>query len=249
MRLIQLNLWQGRLLQPAIRFLQEEQPDIICLQEVHSSQLDQPMFSFFSSLEAVRAAFPDYHGYYSPVNGFPVAGTLVQTGNAILTRFPIKQARTVFVNGQYSSRQQAQDFTPGANLRNLQVVRLDVNGKSLTVANHHGYWENDPLGSETTRAKLQLVASELAKEQEPIILAGDLNVTYESPHMEPLQTMLYDLIGEHKVKTTLSILSSVTRDVPCDHIMVSDNLRARKLIVCDDVLASDHLPLILEFDL
>jgi len=249
MRLIQFNLWQGRLLQPAIRFLEEEKPDIICLQEVHSSQLDQPMFSFFRSLEAIREAFPGYHDYYSPVMGFPVAGTLVQTGNAILTRFPITQARTVFVNGQYRSRHQAGDFTPGANLRNVQVVRLNVNGQQLTVANHHGYWERDPMGSDTTRTKLQLVANELAKEQEPIILAGDLNVSYDSPHMEPLQTMLYDLIGEHKVKTTLSILSAVPNDIPCDHIMVSDNLRARKLIVCDDVLASDHLPLILEFDM
>ncbi|HSD55555.1 MAG TPA: endonuclease/exonuclease/phosphatase family protein [Candidatus Saccharimonadales bacterium] len=68
MKLVQLNIWQGRLIDHVATLLKHEQPDIICLQEVYSSKLANPLLPFFAGLERIRAAFPDYHVFFSPTH-------------------------------------------------------------------------------------------------------------------------------------------------------------------------------------
>ena len=77
-------------------------------------------------------------------------------------------------------------------------------------------------------------------------MCGDLNIVHESPAMRPLD-FLRDLTYENNVKTTLSGLK-YDGAVPCDHILVNDEVVASCLTVHPD-LVSDHLGISVDIEL
>jgi len=246
MKLVQLNIWQGRFIDQVNTFLKQEQPDIICLQEVYNSKLTNPLLPFFGSLERIQAVFPDYYVFFSPTHQMNVLGEPVAMGNAILSRLPLSSTETIFINGQFHEFTTSDELQH--NTRNLQRVQIMLpDSKQLTVINHHGYWEPNPIGSEITMQKMQLVADIVKSSSKPVIFTGDLNISYVSPAMEPLQALLTDLTQKHQTVTTLSQFGKV-KDVPCDHICISDGVVEQSFTIKED-LVSDHLPLVLEFDL
>jgi endonuclease/exonuclease/phosphatase family metal-dependent hydrolase len=246
MKLIQLNIWQGRFIDQITQWLQQEQPDILCMQEVYSCQPIIELLPFFSSLERITAAFPTYHVFFSPAHTMSVAGSDVTMGNVILSRYPLEDTETFFISERYVRWNTEDEYVP--NIRNLQraTVRLGKD-QAFTLMNHHGYWEPTPMGSETTVVKTKQVAAIVAESSQPLILAGDLNISADSPAMKPLHALLRDLTQEYKLRTTLSSFGKV-KDVPCDHICVSEGVEVREF-AAGKALISDHLPLLMHFDI
>lgn len=245
MKLIQLNIWQGRLLRQVLDFLQQEQPDILCLQEVYSSDIDTSLYDFLRGFEKIQAAFTDYHGYFSACYDMPMLDKSFKFGNATFSRYPLTDTETHFINGKYQSVKTLDEYVP--NTRNLQraTVQLD-GGKSFRIINHHAYWEPSQIGSEISVQKMEKVAEIVKNSPRPLILTGDLNVIPESPAMQPIHNLLRDLTGEYKLPTTLSEFGKVP-NVACDHVCVSDGIQVQKF-AASDALVSDHKALILEFD-
>jgi endonuclease/exonuclease/phosphatase family metal-dependent hydrolase len=246
MKLVQLNIWQGRFLDQIVAFLEREQPDILCMQEVYSSKLDTPLLPFFAGLEHVQKAFPEYHVFFSPTHQMDVMGEAVAMGNAILSKFPLENTETIFINGEFHELTVSNSH--GTNTRNLQRAEVVIApDKRLSIVNHHGYWEPSPIGSEITIQKMQHVADILKETPQPLIFTGDLNISYASPAIKPVQELLKGLSQEYEVATTLSQFGKVA-GVPCDHIFISADIIEQSFMV-KDVLVSDHLPLILQFEL
>jgi endonuclease/exonuclease/phosphatase family metal-dependent hydrolase len=245
MKLVQLNVWQGRLHKQILDFLKAEQPDVLCLQEVYSSAITSPLFDLLHIYESVQQLFPEHRGYFSPTYDMAMLGETVHFGIALFSRFPISQQKTFFITGEHHSYGGLQDYA--ANVRNLQRVTVHpTDDTTFTLFNHHGYWEPDRMGSATSVVNMQRVADIIAQSSQPIIFSGDLNVVAESPAMQPIQALLRDLTQEYKVTATLSSLGKVT-DVACDHICVSKGITVRQFAV-REALVSDHKALVLEFD-
>ena len=244
MKLVQLNIWQGRLLKQVVEFLEREQPDILCLQEVYSSRIASPLFDFLSSLEIIQQRFASYHTFFSPSYDMTLLDKQFSFGNAILSRFPLDDAQTTFVSGAFHSYKRMEDYVP--NTRNFQraIVR-PKNGKPFCLFNHHAYWEITPQGSPTSVEKMQLVANAIAQAPHPTIFSGDLNVVASSPAMQPIHKIMRDLTGEHQVPDTLSSLGKA-HNVACDHICVTQDVTVQQFTVSDE-LVSDHRALILQF--
>jgi endonuclease/exonuclease/phosphatase family metal-dependent hydrolase len=246
MKLVQLNIWQGRLLRQALEFLQSERPDFICLQEIYSSNIDTPLYDFLRGYEKIQAAFPDYHGYFSGCYDMTMLDQMFKFGNATLGRYPLTKTETHFINGSYQSIKTLDEYV--TNTRNLQrmVVQLE-DGKSFCLINHHAYWEPNQIGSEVTVQMMTKVAEIIKASPQPLIFSGDLNVVPESPAMKPVQAQLRDLTQEYKLPTTLSELGKVP-NVACDHICVSDGVQVNQFSA-SNTLVSDHKALVLEFDI
>lgn len=70
MKLITLNIWGGRVLEPLLQFAQTklQEADIICLQEVYSSALAQApeVRPCTNSLQQLSSLLPDYAVVYAP---------------------------------------------------------------------------------------------------------------------------------------------------------------------------------------
>jgi len=245
--LIQVNIWQGRLVRNLLRFLEAEQPDIICMQEVLSCETDIPPWDNVRSLERITETLGLPHLFFAPTWGFRLMGTKLYHGNAILSRYPLHDRQTLFTNGAFEEEAVS---VPGINnVRNAQIARLEMEGKSLTVVNHHAHWEPNSMGSELSMERLKPLVDAIKPIEGPLIVAGDFNVALESPAMcyFEAELQLRNLTREHHVATTLSEFGH-RFEVACDDILTRGEFAAQQFAV-SNALVSDHKALILEFRL
>lgn len=240
MKVVQVNGWTGRLLYPLLHFIQQEDPDIVCMQEVLSSGASNPLFDLFSMHQLFEQEFA--YSFFSPTFSFDAFGAEIELGNAIFSKHPITNEQTVFTNGEYQKGQQNTEFK--RNIRNIQTCTITVNGSAITVANHHGFHDLDPLGTEQSIQCMQTVIDHLNTLQQPLILCGDLNV---APHSKPIQLLeaslpLRNLVKEANAASTLSSAFRVPGiKVVADYIFTSSEITNAQVSV-PDVTVSDHKP-------
>lgn len=234
MKILQLNTWMGKIEGNLRRFLETNQFDVICMQEVFASQnctahLSRLCFDLSQILRASKLE----HYFFSPNWGGKIANGDYELGNLIISRTPFVETYSEFINGEYHS-DTVLGATVGNNL-NIQIVKL---ADGLTVVNHHGFWRSDPIGDEDTIKAFTKVGEIVGNLGGPVVLCGDLNIVHESPAMRPLD-FLRDLTYEYQIDNTLSGLK-FNGKVACDHIMVNDQVEVKDFQVLPD-LVSDHL--------
>lgn len=241
MRILQLNVWMGKVEGKLRRFLEKSDYDVICLQEVISSKTCERHLQdlCFGAAQIIKTSGMPYH-YFSPNWSSRIADGDFELGNMILSKIPFRSEQNFFVNGEFTT-----DYVFGKspqNNLNVQIVELE-NG--IIVANHHGFWRPQPMGDEdSVRAYSHL--AEIIKpysDEKPFVLCGDLNIIHAAPAMRELD-FLEDLTDTNHVEKTLSGLKH-DLDVACDHIMINDKLKAENFIVHPD-LVSDRLALSVE---
>lgn len=250
MKLMQLNVWMGKLSWAAERFIEQEQPDIVCLQEVFRAERDIMIPDrMFQCLDLLQEASGLDYCYFSPTMGVSIAGVTADFGNAILSRYPLQASETIFTHGEYTKNfaPTTSEETAHTIPRNMQIVEVVTNEGIVTVINHHGHWEATPLGTEKSIEKMKRVAERARQVEGALILAGDLNVTPESEVMRMFDGWLTDEVAHSDARTTLSKVGRPL-DVVCDHILTNDHVYTKKFSV-ETVMISDHLPLLMEFEL
>jgi endonuclease/exonuclease/phosphatase family metal-dependent hydrolase len=91
MKLIQLNIWGGKLQHQIPKFLSEEEPDIVCMQEVHD--LKGPSGAVFVTLDEIKQKCGFAYSYMSPTYSSTYQRRANSFGNAILTTWKSNTAR------------------------------------------------------------------------------------------------------------------------------------------------------------
>ena len=246
MKIIQLNIWHGKLGELVIDFLNEQRPDVVCLQEA-SDIPPGPTYGMFVPIDEIQRKTGLAHASFAPTFSYGFMRRTCRFGNAILSKYPLKQEKTVFIHGEYKNDfDRAQDEY---NIRNLQVCEAKTPDGSITIVNHHGFHDKNPKGNERTIEALKKVAKIVGELKSPLIFCGDLNVTPDSPAMKPLNNLdLRNLTLENNLKTTLSQVHFLQQPVTCDYIFASSDIKIKSFQVSDEIV-SDHNPLILEFDM
>lgn len=245
MKIVQLNIWMGKIEGALERFFQTTDADVICMQEVINSDDTKLHVSrlWFDTSRILRAN-PEFKYYkYFPNWSADIADGSMQMGNFVISKIPIVSTDSVFINGEYTEHSILTQ-TPSNNSA-VNIVKLE-NG--LTVVNHHGFWRKDPLGDEDSLrafSNVEKVVKPLASEG-PLVMCGDLNIIHESPCFEHLN-FLRDLTDENHVETTLSG-ARLQFKVPCDHILVNDGIEVKDFKVLPDIV-SDHLALEAEIEI
>ena len=235
MRILQLNVWMGKIEGNLRRFLENNDFDVICLQEVMSSENCNQHLSrlCFNATRIIKASGMPYH-YFSPNWSSELANGSFELGNMILSKIPFTKKQNIFVNGEYITK-----FIFGRvphNNLNVQIVELE-NG--VVVANHHGFWRPSPLGDENSVKAFKKLAEIVEPyNDKPLIMCGDLNIEHDAPAMRALDFM-HDLTYEYGVKNTISGLNFDGK-VACDHILINDRLEAKNFFVHPELI-SDHL--------
>lgn len=244
MKIIQLNIWMGKIEGQLQRFFENTDADVICMQEViNSDDATLHVSRLWFETSRILKANPEfkYYKYFPNWSSRIVDGTM-QMGNFVISKIPIVSTDSIFVNGEYTENvvlvQQPSNNTA------VNIVRLE-NG--ITVVNHHGFWRKTPVGDEDTIRvfkKVGEVVEPLAKEG-PLVMCGDLNIIHESPAFRSLD-FLRDLTDENKLETTLSGVKFDGK-VPCDHILVNDEIEVKDFGVIPEIV-SDHLALYAEIE-
>lgn len=247
-KILQLNAWTGRIKDGLSRFIADGDYDVVCLQEaVWSDKGSDFLNRYIDTLEKIKHLGNFRYDFRSSHYGISLFGgeAQLEQGIAILSKIPFVSTKEEVIHGAYAITDDLTTYAPilDEHRYTAQKVQLE-NG--LTVLNYHGYYLTNPIGNETTVECMHKVAEMIKGEPSPVVMCGDLNVISESPAMRELD-FLTDLTAKNQVKTTLRNIRFV-KDVPCDHILVSDGVKYDNFQVVDAPV-SDHRALVIEVEI
>ena len=244
MKILQLNVWTGRINGALLDFIKSHDFDVICMQEaVWGDGYQKELENFFATADQIKDASGLKYDSRSSNWGMKIFAedNIMEQGNLILSKDEILEERIETVHNQYGIVRDAQDFYEHAYT--LQVAKLK---SGVTIVNHHGYWKPTPLGNDTTVEVMKRVAGIVCGLNGPVVMCGDLNIVHEAPAMRELD-FLRDLTHEYHIDNTLSGLK-FNGKVACDHILVNEDVEVQDFRVLNNIV-SDHKPLLVEIDI
>ncbi len=265
MKIISLNTFGGRFLQPLLSFVAAEAPstDVFCFQEVYSaprpiSCLLEPD-SCATFLQELNKILPEFVCLFSPVqDGLELPQPLKgewQYGLAVFVKkaITIKNQGTFFLCNGYNSFVPMDFATLGYN---AQWLELNKAGRDITLFNVHGIAM--PGHKRDTPVRLtqsQNIITVVSEHPTPTIICGDFNLLPDTASIHMIESVgLRNLITECGIKTTRgSLLKQLHPEYGAsplgfqefaDFVFVSKEVQVADFRV-PDLPISDHLPLIL----
>ena len=239
MKILQLNIWGGKLGKQIIELLEIHQPDVVCFQEVVKlTTLDRLFFHSLGEYEKLG-----FQSFFSPVFGFTLMNQKAEFGNAILSKNGFSEQNTVFTRKEYVSDMDMLD--KDYNIRNLQHVAVEHGGEKIHILNHHGHHiDSHKNGDEETMRQCKMIADYIKNLSGKIILCGDFNLAPESQSIGQINELLNNHCLNPDIKTTRTPLTHKTE--VCDYIFTSKDIEVKSFAVLENI-ASDHAALLLEF--
>lgn len=241
MKIISLNTWAGVVLDPLLDFFQTNKDvDVFCLQEVYSKaegkterhpELDMKLDLF----ERVEERLKDTHtGYFRPAHKD-------YYGQAIFIKNDIQVEEEgdtfIFENKEPEGR--------GRHSRNLQYIRITVNGKPTVIANLHGLWNG--MGKSDTEDRLEQgrrIRDFTASRTEQVIIVGDFNLNPDTESLALAENGLRNLVKEYGITSTRTSFYDKENKF-ADYALVSTDVKVTEFRVLPDEV-SDHAALYLE---
>jgi len=243
MRLISLNLWRGKLLDPLIDFLKREAPatDIFCFQEMINSLSNASReIDIFST---IAKSLPGFQGFFEAAQD---EGNGIEMGLATF----IKRTDAIDKEGDffvYRTRNAMVDQDGKTLGKNVQFVQFPKNGKEYAVVNFHGLWTGD--GREDTEDRIEQ-SKKLKGFLDALggvkIICGDFNLTLNTQSMGILDKNMKNLIRDYGITSTRNHFFPYP-DKFCDYILVDKDLKVNDFRVLEDEV-SDHLALLVDFE-
>lgn len=246
-------MWIGGLLfDDIVAFLEKEDADIILLQEVFASE-DSKLPTHYRSIESLQKKLHYPYTDFAPafVNKLPWGK--VTEGNAVLSRFPIKNRGVTYFGEPFDEHVLRDIFDPSTystTPRNLEHVVLNTPAGDINILNFQGVWDLDGDNVSPQREHMRDIILSEIDGKENILLAGDTNAKYTNPVMRSLEDHLVNVFGD-SLKTSFNMKR---KENPGYATAVVDMIYASpsfKIIerTCPQVDISDHLPLIATFEL
>jgi endonuclease/exonuclease/phosphatase family metal-dependent hydrolase len=244
---LSLNIFEGGAHTEAIKkFLTEENPDIICLQEVFLLTKDTQ--DEVSSIFELKKIFPKFYYDFAPEINWMYKDKNILVGNAIFSRFKIKKTNTVFYDLKFEAyyhdlRDIKHDFSD--HPRNLQHAFLTNNNTEINIFNTHGIWGFH--GNDTQRRlKMGKMIISQIKNKQNVILAGDFNFFPTTQTIKNIEECLKNVFG-NKLDTTFNVKLKPHKgkygNSVVDMMFVSPNIQIIEKRR-PDVDVSDHFPLV-----
>ena len=247
------------------KFLKDQAPDIVCFQEV-TRALDTNVLKKYISKDPIDTATSKLsYGFYGPVDMFGSfelkefhgkgkfrfnPGGILELGNYMKSKYPIKKAQNIFLEGHFTYDTDWNSKWPEEDYRAALVADIYLGKNLLRVINYHGIWTRDKLGNERTLSACKKIKDLALEAKGEVIICGDFNLFPGTPSMKVFQDSFISLVERYNIKMTRPAsneLSGQDRNV-VDYILLSRNIKVKSFnVLGTDV--SDHLPLVLEFEL
>lgn len=242
MKILQLNIWAGRLKRQIIDLVFREKPDVICLQEV--VRLPGKESVFITTLDELQDELNFQHVFFAPLFSFGYMNRKAELGNCIMSQHSISSEYAEFTNLEYIENL---DFTEigDYNVRNFQHAVIESNIGSINVLNHHAHHlRGYKRGDENTLRQCTRIAEYALNMGRKTIVCGDFNLEPTSESLEKINAVLVNHIKEQGITSTRTPLTHKTE--ACDYIFTSPDIEVKDFQVLDDV-ASDHKALTVTF--
>ncbi len=242
-------------------FLTNINPDIVALQESMMPHSDS-VFAQYRSGQDIQNAFKDSlpYSFFAPIyisKNITKSGQItrdfggaVEQGTQLITKFPILCADNLFYYNEYRHEYDATQFRENDWSRSILSAVLELpNDKRVKIINVHGIWNKTKMGDMRTVRQSEFIIKNALSDDWPTIIVGDFNLLPHSESIKMLESHFINLCQTHNIKTTRPNfddgLDSGNNVV--DYIFISKDIKVNKLDVVNTDI-SDHLPLILDFD-
>ena len=252
MKLISLNTWGGRELEPLLRFFgaHKNDTDIFCLQEVRNCDQkivddNHPSEKWCGPLfEKISDELKDFTGSFAYFDDDPNRMSLA---TFVRRTLPVKTIEDFIV---YAPKELKEIGGTVFSPRKLQYLTLDG---GLLIANYHGLWDTGPKTDTEDRVnQSKVIKVFLDKRNGPKILCGDFNLFPETKSLKILENGMRNLIKDYQIASTRTPLYRhyENPDEPnfADYILASSDIKVIDFKVLPDAV-SDHSPLFLDFAL
>lgn len=239
MRIIFLNIWHGQAWDKLQEFIAEQskQTDIFCFMEIDPT--------LQAKLESVLTEFMPVYEKGIKTNYFG----------------GITEGRSTFVGKKFAIKER-ESKSVYRNTKNdaggLQYLELSLGNKRLFVGNVHGKARPGHKMDTPARIKQSEKTIDFFKDKKGLkIIGGDFNLLPDTKSVEIFEKSGYrNLIKDFKVKTTRNKLSwdqfgqkaDFEKQYFADYVFVSPEVKVKSFEV-PEIEVSDHLPLILDFEI
>lgn len=235
-----------------------EDADICTFQEAMNA-VDDSCFEMFESANQLINLSNYKYNAFAPLfisRGVEKNGVLVrdfggkaEQGSLLISKFKIEKHYNQFYYNEYKYNYDATEFREKDWCRSIQNTILDVHGKELQIINVHGIWTKDKIGDERTIKQSKFILSKIRKDI-PVIVVGDFNLLPDNESIKILNNELINLIDNYNIKSTRPNFDDGLDkgNLVCDYIFVNDKVKVNDFKVIDCNI-SDHLPLLLDFNI
>lgn len=247
-----LNIWHGgKLFDNVVDFIIKENPDVLALQEVQESS-DKTGKKQFKTYSLLKKLLPYKYSCFDPIFSFLQNGLKIDHGNAIYSRYPIKNHKVYFFDLKYSviDWDRAHEMNRFEHFpRNMQWVQIEINHKLLNIFNLHGIWGKDGKDN-PRRLKMGNIIIDKVKNKEKVILSGDFNMSPNTKTIHNIEKVLKNVFKKG-IKSTFNAKyknDPIFSKIVVDMIFVSPDIKILEKN-CPQVDVSDHLPLTIVFEI
>lgn len=243
------------------KFIKDTDADVVAIQEIVRHLEDGVFDEFRSKFGVEQVVGNDYpYKFFGPLwvtEAFRKEGKihrdfggLIEQGNEILSKYPMIDAVNEHYYKSYSYAIDWTNWKKEDHGRALETVELKIGNKNLQILNIHGIWTEDKQGDKRTEDQCLFVVKTALKKNIPTIITGDFNLLPTTPSIQIINKSFRNLIEEFKVKTTRPDFDDGLekgRNI-VDYVFVTPDVKVKDFKVIDTTI-TDHLPLLLEFEL
>lgn len=243
--------------QPLLDFISShaDSADVFCFQEVSISDRvgtneEKNRNNLRGDIARILPNYQSYHAAFQEGFNWKPTDSDIALGNVVFVRNGLEVAEhgSVFVHLEKNSLH----FPDAAKHdwftmpRLVQFVRLE-NG--VTFFNFHGLWHTSGKGDIPERLEQsKKIKACMDRFEGKKILCGDFNLDIDSQSLKMLESDMQNLIKKFDIKTTRSKHYPKIDIMPfADYTLVSPEVEVQSFEVPYSE-ASDHLPMILEFN-
>lgn len=235
MRIILLNCWYAKTGKVFFDFVKENSldTDIYCFQEVNPE--------LFSKLQEV---LPSHVGRYATENKVEFLGLIY--GEAIF----VKKGLNIVSSGKENLFRQVYN-----DMGFMQQANIETNGKIICLVNIHGKaWPGHKLDTPARLRQSRRIIDFLKNKHGLKIVGGDFNLLPDTKSVSLFEDAGYrNLIKDFEITTTRNRLAweglkkGEEKQYFADYVFVSSEVKVNSFEV-PDIEISDHLPMILDFE-
>jgi endonuclease/exonuclease/phosphatase family metal-dependent hydrolase len=249
MKLITLNVWGGRILEPLKAFLKKhDEVDMWCFQEVYHEapdvQVKVPEYEpNLNLLNEIKSQLNSHNSEFCQVlDNFYGITSFIHKDIKIQERGEMLVAR----GGWFDP---TDDLHNRDHHRKLQWIELNIKGKKMILANVH--LTHRPEGKADSEKRLnqsRIILDFLKMFDCPKILCGDFNLLPETESIRMIENAgMINLVKKFNIPSTRTELYKKPLKF-ADYIFVSPEIKVNDFKVLPDVV-SDHAPLYLDFEI
>jgi endonuclease/exonuclease/phosphatase family metal-dependent hydrolase len=171
MKILQLNVWGGRLGKQIVDLLKKEDADVVCLQEA----IEMPGSESFliEDLDEIKSKAGYEYCFFTPVFGYKLMNRYAKSGLAILSKTPFSYTHDFFTRLEYIDNFDILDTD--YNVRSLQHVTVGEGSHKLNILNHHGHHvPAHKNGDDETLRQCQMIMTTLRNLKVPLFFVAIL---------------------------------------------------------------------------